>query len=211
MPSVTLRVADAMRQTGYLPNDSKELGKAVKAKLIAILAISGLKPFEREPIPVPSVNVNIWLSAPDFEKAGGLAGSTGMSEGGVLTALLLRDFEAWKKSSMEKVKTETLTAREARKRALHDALAARGQAMRHEQRRMLAAMDRLIEDPSSESRVMFLEAGTGIGKTLAYLGHAIDLLEDNPAAFVVVAVPSYALIRQVRDELRAFSMRPRVI
>jgi|GEM_PF-1766463 len=208
MPSVTLRVADAMRQTGYLPDASTELGKAVKTKLVAILASPGLKSFDREPIPVPSVNVNIWLSVPQFEKAGSLAGNTSMSEGGVLSALLLRDFEAWKKSSMEKAKAETLTAREAKKRALHDALASRERTMRHEQRRMLAALDRLIEDPADESRVMFLEAGTGIGKTLGYLGQAIDVIRDDPAAFVVVAVPSFALIRQVRSELAAFPSRP---
>jgi len=206
MPSVTLRVADAMRQSGYLPDESKELGKAVKAKLVAILASPGLKPFAREPIPVPSVNVNIWLSAPGFERAKSLAGNTGMSEGGVLTALLLRDFEAWKKSSMEKIKPETLTASEARKRALNDALAANKPplTMRHEQRRMLAALDRLIDDPSDESRVMFLEAGTGIGKTLAYLGQAIDVIKARPKSFVVVSVPSFTLMDQVRNELRKF-------
>lgn len=207
MPSVTLRVADAMRQTGYLPEESKALGKAVKAKLVALLATQST-PFEREPIPVPSVNVNIWLSAPDFEKSGVLAGTSGMSEGGVLTALLLKDFEAWKASSMEPSRTETLTFREAKKRTLHEALTSRGQTMRHEQRRMLAAMDRLVEDPSTESRVMFLEAGTGIGKTLGYLGQALDLLADRPDAFVAVAVPSFALLRQVRTELSAFPSPP---
>jgi CRISPR type IV-associated DEAD/DEAH-box helicase Csf4 len=209
MPSVTLRVADAMRQSGYLPDESKDLSRVVKAKLLAILSSPGIKPFDREPIPVPSVNTNIWLSAPDIEKVAALAGKTGMSEGGVLTALLLRDFDAWKKSSMGKPVEEVLTAGDAKKRLLHDALLARGQTMRHEQKRMLAALDRLTTNSVDESRVMFVEAGTGIGKTMAYLSHALDVLDEHPDAFVAVAVPSFALIRQVRAELCAFPTRPR--
>lgn len=211
MPSITLRVADVMRQTGYLPSDHKELGRSVKRKLVAILESQGIKSVDREPIPVPSVNANIWLSAPDIEKVRSLVGASGMSEGGVLTALLLRDFEAWNKSSKETTKAESLTAREAKKRALSDALAARGQTIRHEQRRMLAALDRLIDDAADTSCVMFLEAGTGIGKTLGYLGQAIDIIKADSSAFAVVAVPSFALIRQVRSELGAFPSIPKSV
>lgn len=211
MPSISVRVADAMRVEGYLPSDSSEFPKATKAKLVSLLVSPDLAVLKQKPVPRPSSHASLWVSAADFERLQRFAGDTGMSEGETATALLLRDFDGWMKTQHSKVKVDTLNRRESRKRALHKALEATGRVMRDEQRQLLAALDKLTDDPAETSRVLFCEAGTGIGKTLGYLGHAIDVLADKPEAKVAVAAPSFALLRQIQRELQAFPTCPPVV
>jgi CRISPR type IV-associated DEAD/DEAH-box helicase Csf4 len=197
-----------MRVNGYLPEHTAEFSKAAKAKIVALLASPVITPFHEKPIPRPSVHANIWLSAQDAEKANSLAGDTGMSTGEVLTAMLLRDFDSWSSSTWAVDQVDQVLTQPTEGRSLFSALKSRKRNVREEQKLIMSALDRLTNDDSSDSRVLFCEAGTGTGKTLSYLGQAIDVLKNSPDSLAVIAAPSFALLRQIKIELSAFDDQP---
>lgn len=201
MPSVMMRVADQMRTGGYLPSGSDALGRAVKARLASILANETTQPLHVQPLPRPSVNLTVWLSAQQLAVAQRLGEPAGLSVGETATALLIRDFDDQAQASRQPEKAADPPA--ATLGALGRAL---GVAVRPEQVRMLAALHALDaqEGASRPPRVLFCEAGTGTGKTLAYLGYALDELAAHPTRRVMVAAPSFALLQQIGNELARF-------
>ena len=202
MPSVMVRVADVMRQSGYLDGAAAALPKLTKAKLVSILESVYTPVLTEIPIQRASVHVSLWLSAVDEKRVLALSGETGLSAGETVTALLLRDFELWQARNAT-LSMPTMPDSE-HFGSLGQMLRSHGLSERPEQKAMTAALTKLTSDPSQESKVLFCEAGTGTGKTLAYLGHAIDYLTAHPESRVMVAAPSFALMSQIEQELSKF-------
>ena len=67
--------------------------------------------------------------------------------------------------------------------------------------RMLRVMRKLAHEKEGQGKVLFCEAGTGTGKTAAYLSAAVELLERDPQARVMIAAPSFALVQQIGETL----------
>ena len=201
MPSVMLRVADAMRTSGYVPEDRDRLGVAVKTRLAAILADPAAQTLQSNPLPRPSINMTVWLSVQQTEAAQRLGSDQGLSVGETATALLIRDFDQWLEARRKPAVEPATTP--ASYGALGRAL---GAGVRHEQIRMLKELRTLTSESSGPAgpRVLFCEAGTGTGKTLAYLGHAIDELKAHPKHRVMVAAPTFTLFQQIGNELARF-------
>jgi CRISPR type IV-associated DEAD/DEAH-box helicase Csf4 len=198
MPSLMIRIADAMRVEGYMPSNNEDLARAAKAKLAEILASPEAARLEDKPIPRASVHASVWVSAVETARLDGLSGATGMSPGETASALLLRDFDDW----MQARKAPACPAAVTQDDALHRALSQRGSQPRQEQLAMLMAMRKLdVVDPP---KVLFCEAGTGTGKTMAYLAYVIDHLKAHPAARAMVAAPSFGLLAQIGTELATF-------
>lgn len=198
MPSLMIRIADAMRVEGYMPSSNAELAPAAKAKLAGILASPDAASLDDKPIPRASVHASVWVSAVETARLESLAGETGMSPGETASALLLRDFDGW----MQARKTPASAPEPAQDDALHRSLSRRGLQPREEQLSMLMAMRKL--DVGEAPKVLFCEAGTGTGKTLAYLGYIIDRLQADPCARAMVAAPSFGLLAQIGMELSTF-------
>lgn len=199
MPSLMIRVADSMRTDGYMPANNAELARSVKAKLAGILSSPKAPPLDDKPIPRASVHASIWVSASESSRLEALAGNTGMSTGETASALLLRDFDEW--TSAQKAPPPEIQS-SGQESALHRALARNGGSPREEQVSMLMALRKL--DAGAAPKVLFCEAGTGTGKTLAYLGYVIDSLQSNPAARAMVAAPSFGLLEQIGLALASF-------
>lgn len=198
MPSLMIRIADAMRVEGYMPSNNAELARAAKAKLAGILASPEAATLDDKPIPRASVHASVWVSAVETARLEALAGATGMSPGETASALLLRDFDDWMQARKAPARPATVTQDDA----LHRALARRGSQPRQEQLSMLMAMRKL--DAGDPPKVLFCEAGTGTGKTMAYLAYVIDHLKAQPAARAMVAAPSFGLLAQIGMELATF-------
>ncbi|MCZ8254447.1 MAG: hypothetical protein O9327_02045 [Polaromonas sp.] len=229
MPSIHIRVADAMRVQGYLPSaPGKELTAAIKRRLVEIAVDPGVAPLSIEPIPRVSTSAYVWLNDAEAATVTRLGASLGMSTGEAATALLLRDFDTFtaERESARLLQAASLSSASAHSGeapspggtdALSRALATRNSKERPEQRRIMAALRRLDDPNRTMPGVLFLEAGTGIGKTLAYLGYLVDAIHATPPRSAMVgpcyvAVPTFGLMSQVQRELEAFSAdRPSVV
>lgn len=198
MPSLMIRIADAMRVEGYMPSNNAELARAAKAKLAGILASPEAAALADKPIPRASVHASVWVSAVETERLEALSGATGMSPGETASALLLRDFDDW----MQARKAPVHAPQASKDDALHRALARRGSQPREEQLSMLMALRKL--DAGEPPKVLFCEAGTGTGKTMAYLAYIIDHLKADPCSRAMVAAPSFGLLAQIGTELASF-------
>jgi CRISPR type IV-associated DEAD/DEAH-box helicase Csf4 len=196
-----LRVADQMRAGSYLPTDGETLGQAIKVRLAKILADEKTQPLSLQPLPRPSVNLTVWLSAQQLAVVQRLGEPAGLTAGETATALLIRDFDEWAQALREPEKTSAAPAA-----ALGSLGRVLGSGVRPEQVRMLKALHALdAQDGDSRTpRVLFCEAGTGTGKTLAYLGYALDELAAHPTRRVMIAAPSFALFQQIGNELARF-------
>lgn len=204
MGSVTVRVADVMRTSGYLPADRSSLRLMLKERLKELLSDPGAAPFTAMPNPRESTHESIWMDAGMEAQAKVLAGETGMSLGEVATSVLLRHYEAWSSEQAPKVAAKAEAAPQDDSGVLGEALAARGSSPRYEQIRMLRVMRKLTSEPDGKGKVLFCEAGTGTGKTAAYLACAIELLQKDPVARVMIAAPSFALVQQIGETLAWF-------
>lgn len=198
MPSLMIRIADAMRVEGYMPSSNAELARAAKAKLAGILASPEAAALDDKPIPRASVHASIWVSAVEAERLEALVGATGMSPGETASALLLRDFDDW----LQARKAPLHSPKAVQDDSLHRALTRRGSQPREEQLSMLMALRKL--DAGEPPKVLFCEAGTGTGKTMAYLAYIIDHLKAEPCARAMVAAPSFGLLAQIGMELATF-------
>lgn len=198
MPSLMIRVADAMRVEGYMPSRNAELAPAAKAKLAGVLASPDAQPLDDKPIPRASAHASVWVSAIEAARLNALSGETGMSPGETASALLLRDFDQW----LQARKTPVSVTEPINVGALHKALTRRGSQPREEQLSMLMALHKL--DVGDTPKVLFCEAGTGTGKTMAYLGYIVDRLQADPCARAMIAAPSFGLLAQIGKELATF-------
>lgn len=197
---MTIRIADAMRTQGYLPSARSELRVAVKARISALLADTSVVPFDKVPAQRASTHESVWLSEAQARLALELGQAIGLSLGESVTGLLLRDFEGW--SSEQEVKGQPPLATPDDSGALGRALARAQRQPRREQLQVLRAIRALGEFEAG--KVLFCEAGTGTGKTLAYLGGAVEFLQATADTRVMVAAPTFAVIEQIGRELWLF-------
>lgn len=79
-------------------------------------------------------------------------------------------------------------------------VAALGGVARDEQRELTRMVS--AQFSATESPVILAEAPTGAGKTLAYLALAAAAIEADPDHQVVIAVPTYALMRQIQAQVQ---------
>ncbi|ABD72040.1 DEAD/DEAH box helicase-like (plasmid) [Rhodoferax ferrireducens T118] len=196
MPSVTFRVPDSIRTNGYIADPVPASGKA---RLAAILTRNDLTTPARV-IPEISVHANIWLNAADEKRLADLGAPNEMSVGETITALLVADAAMWAAPVMG----IPVAAQAPCHPALARVLASLKLGQRGEQSRFYAGLEKLlsIEDPAQLPRVLFAEAGTGIGKTLAYMAGVHAFLKSLKTAQTAIAVPTHALMDQTLREWR---------
>lgn len=194
MPSVTIRVADAMRVCGFVDNES--VPKSSKDRLAQCIVESSSTPLERPMPPMEAINVSIWLSAPQCDALLQWGSKFALSVGEAASSLLIRSFHEWQE---QQVKAEP------QKPVLDVAgnrLVARLLECDLTPREEQLALYRTFDSLDGGGRcVMMAESGTGTGKTIAYLSYALDFLEDNPVSRAYVAVPTFALMAQIQSEL----------
>ena len=87
-------------------------------------------------------------------------------------------------------------ARQAAGTRLDHLIALLGLRPRLAQQRVFEAVLRRLNAPRHECRVLFVEASTGVGKTLAFLAAAIDRLGSRKTLHGVVACPTLQVMRQ---------------
>lgn len=198
MASVITHIPDSIRLTGYI---TEPMAASAKARLAAILSNRDLK-CPLAPISQVSVQVNVWLNAVDDNRLSDLGAERSMSIGEVISALLVDGSNAHVQSTMD-VKVKEIKCSTDLMRVLK----ATKKETRKEQVRFFDNLEVLtkIEDSSQLPRVLFAEAGTGIGKTLAYLALAHAFIKRNELAKVCVAVPTHALMDQVLSEWRSMT------
>lgn len=198
MPSVTVRVPDSIRKSGYI---DAQLTASVKARLAAILTrVDIWEP--SPPIPEVSAHANIWLNAADEQRLRALGAPRNLSVGETITALLVADADQWKRPVMGVPAPPAFTCSQDLSRVLERLKL----EPRDEQARFFKGLQKItdLQDQGSSklSRVLFAEAGTGVGKTLAYLSAIHAFLKKNKTAQVGIAVPSHALMDQLMREWR---------
>jgi CRISPR type IV-associated DEAD/DEAH-box helicase Csf4 len=192
MPSVTVRIPDSLRKSGYI---AIPLAGSAKSRLTGILSQPDLTP-PKAPVPEISAHVNFWINGPEKERLHALGESQGLSIGETITALLVREEGLWKgpvKSAAKEVACDPYLAK---------VLKHSKRSQRVEQCRFYDCLKPLIESDLKLPKVLFAEAGTGIGKTLAYLTSVHAYLSENRVTQAAVAVPTHALMDQVLQEWR---------
>lgn len=203
MPSIIVRVAEDFLTDGYL--DAKEVSKSAKTKLTQLLDRPDLEVIYPLPLPRESRHVSLWVSALQEKRLLTLGRTQDLSAGLAAGALLLRDFERSQQCQTPESAVSTHLGCPEPQGVLERALHAKGWQVRGEQQSIQRELGRLLSpdgEPGADMpRVLFCEAGTGTGKTMAYLGSALDYLQDRPQGKVYVAAPSFALLAQVRKEL----------
>jgi len=190
MPSVTVRIPDSLRVNGYIVDP---INTHAKARLMGILTREDLALGE-PPLREVSVHANFWLNAADAAKLTemGQVQPVPLSLGEVITTLLVDDFLREQNAKAEAQPPKTRPPKE-----LSAALKALGLKPREEQTLFYRAITRIAApEIAPEHKVLFAEAGTGTGKTLAYLLCAHRFAQE-PRTRVGIAIPSHALIDKV--------------
>lgn len=216
MPSLTIRVPKSLIWSGILPTKAG-VAKETKDFIVSSVKLreGDLKPaIKITPYQAPSINESIWLSDNDIKNIRGFFAndlSVELSDGECVSAFLLDSFrfvekmENNEKSPIKSPIKSKLTKQVCAEKdsPIYRMLKATGRDVRHEQSLILKA---LSNDPAPPPHsVLFCEAGTGIGKTIAYLGAAFDVFEKNPSANIVIALPTNALINQIKPDIKEFS------
>lgn len=203
MPSMTIRIADEMRTSGYLTAALVEAQRQAKQRLCSLLHEPKTQRVVQLPTrELPSRHASIWVSDEDLARLH-MISAVDASPGEIANALLIRDFSAWKEQQAQAGR-DTVKPQEP-----PNALELMGIASRPEQAQVLQSLEQLVkpvppqlDGAQHKSKVLFLEAGTGIGKTLAYLAHAVTYAAAGPARRRAwIAAPSFALLRQVEAEI----------
>lgn len=192
-----------MRTKGYLPSQRSELRLSAKARVVTLLEAEDTLKFDKVPTQRASTHESIWLSEAQAARAEELGHGCGMSIGESVTALLLRDFEVWE--SLQSTTGEEGPRSEEDAGALGQALARIGKQPRKEQLQVLRVMKDFAAAQGDAGKVLFCEAGTGTGKTLAFLGVAVELLGSDATKRVMVAAPTFAILEQIEKELALFA------
>ena len=206
MPSVTVRIPDSIRKSGYIEKpatakDQEWIAAAVKARLAAILTRAEIETPKRAIMEV-SVHASIWLNAADHARLVALGVPNELSIGEVITALLLLDAFAVAAERSRASETPKVPPKWPQlQRALH----CLGLSERPEQTRFYGVLQTFADTPRPTPAVLFAEAGTGVGKTLAYLMATYSFLHDSTSAkpalaCAALAVPTFALMDQAMHE-----------
>lgn len=199
MPSITIRVADDMRVAGYI--DRVEYSKSAKTRLVEALERHIREPLAVPVSPMASVNASIWMSAPACADLEDWGGKFGLSVGEAASAMLIVDFQQWQ---AEKATSEMSSNKEDQTSLVRRFVEA-GLQPRAEQIALSRSFAKL--DGGTDRRVLVAEAGTGTGKTLAYLSYALDCLDDNPTSRIYIALPTFALMAQIRSEIARLTLK----
>lgn len=198
MPSVTVRIPDSLRTSGYI---GEPINTKAKARLSAILTRSDLV-LGPQPLKEVAVHANFWLNAADEARLAEMGKSQDMSVGETITALLVQDAQMQAERSAMTAVVEQLGCPESLERALLSL----GLSERPEQTQFYRALQKLTLTESEELKgrtVLMAEAGTGTGKTLAYLVALHAFVNDRPSAPAAIAVPSHALMEKVLQDWSA--------
>lgn len=206
MPSLTIRIADAMRVSGYIESDKDNRAKSAKARIVQALARVANTPMEKPTVPMESVNASIWLSAAECDQLSRYGAKFLLTEGEAASALLIADFERWQQEQAAETAKKAIAQSERGVIKLRTRLVRAGITPRREQERLYESFEAL--DGGTDRRVLVAESGTGTGKTLAFLSLALDWIEDNRLARVYVATPTLALMAQTRKELASLLDTP---
>lgn len=204
MPSLTIRVPKSLVEQGvFLLQDSiaKEAKDFISYHLSERDAGSLI---HRVPDPVPSTNESIWLSTGNIRNIRGFFSDSivkDLSDGECVSAFLNELARKAKKMVAGQPKNVKSNPPFKGDRPIDRMLSACGREVRPEQELILGAFDNRQRKMNS---VLFCEAGTGIGKTIAYLGAAFEMIEKNPSAHIVIALPTNALINQIRPDVDSF-------
>ncbi|KLR58965.1 hypothetical protein OX89_04020 [Diaphorobacter sp. J5-51] len=178
--------------SGYLGDP---LNTHAKARLMAILTRTDLA-LGPAPLREVSVHANFWLNAADAERLAEMGREQELSVGEVITALLVQDA-----SQMATQKSAHQEAWPACPDELRAALDALGLAERQEQSRFYRKISQACApETPAQHKVLFAEAGTGTGKTLAYLVAAHRFACIERGAQIGIAVPSHALMDKVLQD-----------
>lgn len=189
MPSVTARIPDSLRVSGYIPDP---INTHAKAKLMAILSRDSLE-LGPAPLREVSVHANFWINAADAERLAELGKAQELSIGETITALLVQDAQAAIDHKPPEGDSESSCPDD-----LRTALQALGLSERQEQSLFYRQIAKACApDAPGKNKVLFAEAGTGIGKTLAYLVAAHRFASSERGSHVGIAVPSHALMDKV--------------
>ena len=199
MASVTVRIPDSIRKNGFI---TSPLPASAKSRLAGILTRKDLV-CPPAPISEVSSHANFWLNAVDEKKLKDLGEPSGFSVGETISALLVAESLAWSAPTSGLPVAPEVACNPDLARVLK----ALGKDVRIEQSRFFNSLEKVtaIADPQKLPKVLFAEAGTGVGKTLAYLSSAHAFLKRNNMAQVAVAVPSHALMDQVLQEWRSIT------
>lgn len=196
MPSVTTRIPDSLRVSGYIPDP---INTHAKARLMAILTRDDLV-LGPAPLREVAVHANFWLNAADAQRLTEMGREQELSLGEVITTLLVQD-------ARMRAASEGQTSGEQNQQPpeeLGRALQALGLTEREEQTRFYRHIGgHSAGSATGDHRVLFAEAGTGTGKTLAYLVAAHRLASQHRGAHVCIAVPSHALMEKVLHDWTA--------
>lgn len=191
MPSVTVRIPDSLRLSGYIPDP---INTHAKGKLMAILTREDLA-LGAIPLREVSVHANFWLNAADAARLEALGRERELSVGEVITALLVQDASH---AALTKTAPEALPSCPVE---LSAALSALGLSERAEQSQFYRSISKACApDSPDQHKVLFAEAGTGTGKTLAYLVAAHRFASTVRGATIGIAVPSHALMDKVLQD-----------
>lgn len=195
MPSVTVRIPDSLRTSGYV---GEPINTKAKARLSAILTRKDLAVGE-PPLKEVAVHANFWLNAADEARLRALGQPHGLSVGEAITALLVQDAQ----QEAERPHAPPVVEQNCPE-GLQRALTALGLQERAEQTQFYRSLQKVTEPAvMSGHNILMAEAGTGTGKTLAYLAALHDFHSRRPSSPVAIAVPSHALMEQVLHDWRA--------
>ena len=199
MPSVTVRIPDSLRTSGYIADP---INTTSKARLSAILTHKDLELW-LAPLKEVAVHANFWLNAADAARIAELGKPQDMSVGETITALLVQDAQR----QAERVASPPMAAPVGCPETLERALLALGLSERPEQTQFYRALQKHTEPDDLQGRtVLMAEAGTGTGKTLAYLVALHARANNRPSAPAAIAVPSHALMEKVLQDWNALML-----
>lgn len=190
MPSVTVRIPDSLRTSGYI---GEPINAKAKARLSAILTRQDLV-LGPQPLKEVAVHANFWLNAADEARLAEMGAAQDMSVGETITALLVQDAQREAERGAEPAVAAPVGCPERLERALR----ALGLQERAEQSQFYRALQKITEpEVLQDHRILMAEAGTGTGKTLAYLVALHAFRTQRRSAPVAIAVPSHALMEKV--------------
>lgn len=187
MPSITVRIPDSLRANGYI---DQAINTSAKARLVEILARPEIVLEHARPAAEVSANASFWVNVQDLKRLEALGAPQNLTPAETVTALLMQAHRSRSASA------DALASAAPAPNALAQALAALELPVRPEQARFYAEIEALARTDQTP-RVLFAEAGTGIGKTLCYEVLLHEFLSTNQSAQCAIAVPSHALMDKV--------------
>jgi len=198
MPSFSIRISDEMRVSKWIDTASEKVAVSAKKRLVELLAKKELDGPKQFP-PQLSTTANIWVSDNDTKRLQAMGSREELSVGETISNLLTAHFLEWKKNQ-EKPVAAARTFDSATSRLLAQAMTGQKKVIRQEQGMLTEVLDSFTHQAHTSPMVLMAEAGTGVGKTSAYLAAVYEFLMRQPKSVAFIAVPTFALANQVLGE-----------